>query len=366
MSNPALISRTDLTVDGESESGGIQLSGSGFAVNIGDTPGATAVLELSSTTRGFLPPRMTTTERNAITADEGLVIYNLTTGQLETWDGGAWLAGSADSLLASNNLSDLVSASTARSSLGLATVAASGSASDLSSGTLPVGRMPALTGDVTTSSGAVATTLATVNSNVGSFGDGTHVAAITVNAKGLVTAVSSTLITVSGSLVLLEQHTASSSASLDFTACITGTYDEYMIEAVNVIPASAAASLQLRMSTDGGSSYDSGNNYGWGTLEWSSSGSGTSGTSPTSGIVIARNLATTANYSVNGSWKLMNPGGALYKQVIGAASVLTGSNIEGQHSSGVYRSTTAVNAFQALMSSGNISSGTIRVYGLAK
>jgi hypothetical protein len=54
----------------------------------------------------------------------------------------------------------------------------------------------ALTGDVTASgSGSVAATLATVNSNVGSFGDATHVPAITVNAKGLTTAVTSTAIT---------------------------------------------------------------------------------------------------------------------------------------------------------------------------
>lgn len=43
---------------------------------------------------------------------------------------------------------------------GLATVATSASAADLSTGTLPAGRMPALTGDVTSSAGGVATTLA--------------------------------------------------------------------------------------------------------------------------------------------------------------------------------------------------------------
>ncbi len=43
---------------------------------------------------------------------------------------------------------------------GLATIATSGSASDLSAGTIPSARMPAHTGDVTTTSGSVATTIA--------------------------------------------------------------------------------------------------------------------------------------------------------------------------------------------------------------
>src|SRR5690349_8791986 len=62
-------------------------------------------------------------------------------------------------LLAANNLSDVASAATSRTNLGLAAIASSGSASDLSTGTVPDARMPALTGDVTTSAGAVATTL---------------------------------------------------------------------------------------------------------------------------------------------------------------------------------------------------------------
>lgn len=53
----------------------------------------------------------------------------------------------------------------------------------------------ALTGDITASQNSNATTLATVNSNVGSFGDATHVGAFTVNGKGLVTAASSVAIT---------------------------------------------------------------------------------------------------------------------------------------------------------------------------
>ncbi len=54
-----------------------------------------------------------------------------------------------------------------------------------------------LSGDITTSA-SNATTLATVNSNVGTFGSTTNSVAITVNAKGLVTAVSNQTISGSG------------------------------------------------------------------------------------------------------------------------------------------------------------------------
>lgn len=56
------------------------------------------------------------------------------------------------------------------------------------SGSVAASQMPALTGDVTTSAGAVATTLATVNSNVGAVGSSSAIPVITLNAKGLATA----------------------------------------------------------------------------------------------------------------------------------------------------------------------------------
>ncbi len=62
-------------------------------------------------------------------------------------------------------------------------------------GALACSQHPALTGDITTPAGSCASTLATVNGNVGTFGNATTVPAVTVNAKGLITAVSGVAIT---------------------------------------------------------------------------------------------------------------------------------------------------------------------------
>jgi hypothetical protein len=56
--------------------------------NTSITPDASSILELRSTTAGFLLPRMTTTQRDAISSPaSGLVIYNTTTNQLNFYSG---------------------------------------------------------------------------------------------------------------------------------------------------------------------------------------------------------------------------------------------------------------------------------------
>jgi hypothetical protein len=48
-------------------------------------------LEIKSTTKAFMNARMTTTERNALTAVNGMQIYNSTTDKLQVYAGGAWV-----------------------------------------------------------------------------------------------------------------------------------------------------------------------------------------------------------------------------------------------------------------------------------
>jgi hypothetical protein len=55
-------------------------------------PDASAMLDVNSTSKGFLPPRMTTTQRDAITQPVvGLTIYNTTKNGNETYNGSSWV-----------------------------------------------------------------------------------------------------------------------------------------------------------------------------------------------------------------------------------------------------------------------------------
>jgi hypothetical protein len=60
------------------------------------TPAASAQLDVSSTTKGFLPPRMDSTQRNAIVSPAaGLIIYNTTISALQIYSGSTWYTASA-------------------------------------------------------------------------------------------------------------------------------------------------------------------------------------------------------------------------------------------------------------------------------
>ncbi len=68
----------------------IDLATSG--VSIGNAaPTTSAILTLTSTTGALLLPRMTTTQRNALTGANGMVIYNTTTERTEYIENGSWV-----------------------------------------------------------------------------------------------------------------------------------------------------------------------------------------------------------------------------------------------------------------------------------
>lgn len=93
-------------------------------------------------------------------------------------------------------------------------------ASNLGSGTIPAARFPAFTGDITTVAGAVATTLASTGVVAGTYGGAANLLSVTVDAKGRITALSNVA---AGSHTLLSaSHTDTLAGTVTRGAVIVG------------------------------------------------------------------------------------------------------------------------------------------------
>jgi hypothetical protein len=169
--------------------------------------------------------------------------------------------------------------------------------------------------------------------------------------------------------VLLEEHTANNTgAALGFTNWYSANYDEYIIEVVNLIPASNC-NIGFQASTNGGGSYDGGNNYNWSSWFVASGASAVEGAQPGSYIALALAVsATTSLGGLSGFFRLFGPGSTTFNKLITgqstSASTGNSNNYSMQSMSGAYLSTTAVNAFQVVTTTGNLVSGTVRIYGV--
>ena len=84
---------TNFQTQGNFNGNNFRITAAGFAMGRGGLPtlDASALLNVNSTTQGFLPPRMTTTQKNAITSPAaGLVVYDTTLGKLCVRGASAW------------------------------------------------------------------------------------------------------------------------------------------------------------------------------------------------------------------------------------------------------------------------------------
>jgi hypothetical protein len=92
-----LVSSTgNLLIASTTDNGTDKLQVTGSAViGTATTVAASAQLQVTSTTKGFLPPRMTTTQRDAISSPAtGLQVYNTTTNTNDFYNGSAWTSQS--------------------------------------------------------------------------------------------------------------------------------------------------------------------------------------------------------------------------------------------------------------------------------
>jgi len=177
------------------------------------------------------------------------------------------------------------------------------------------------------------------------------------------------LSTVSG-MTLISAQTASSSAQIDFTTGIDGTYDEYLFVITGLVPATDNTDLWIRFSENAGSSYVSTSSYAYnfvysaGAAAPSATGSSGSDTK----IVVIGGLGNSTGEVFQGDIRLFTPTSSKYKlmkwNVVMHGQVPSLVTVDG--GSVYFGSTNTINAVRFLMSSGNISAGTFRLYGVRK
>jgi hypothetical protein len=191
---------------------------------------------------------------------------------------------------------------------------------------------------------------------------------VTVNSSGTVTPVGGGT---SGALIFLEAHDAAGGvAQLDFTTFISSTYDTYRIIGSVLAPANSAVDLRLEVGTGGGPTYDTGNNYEWVANGYRSDGVAHTNVGATGIAKIFNSMSNTAAYG-NGSFDLtlfQPQSTAVRKQFIGTGQFVDSSPANCMNVIGVswITSGTAMTALRFIMSSGNIASGIIRIYGVTK
>lgn len=174
-----------------------------------------------------------------------------------------------------------------------------------------------------------------------------------------------------GQLILISSTSISNTASVAFTG-LSSTYQAYLVVFTDIVPVTDATNLLLTASTDNGSSYLASTNYEW--VARSSSTSYTlnwSGNNADSSIVLN---GTTAGLPLgNGtgeSWSVevfvANPSQTTNYHTITfkAGGRTNGSEQTVCDGMGNVKTTTAINAIKFAMSSGNLSTGRITLFGI--
>src|SRR5271167_244750 len=160
-------------------------------------------------------------------------------------------------------------------------------------------------------------------------------------------------------LVFLASLPASNSATISFTSDITTNFSTYYVSMRNIIPASNNVTLNLLFSTNNGSGYLA-TNYLYTHNEIISPGTLTStGNTSTTASILSIALNNSSSSGLSGDMYIYNMDVALAAYYKGMACYFdTNSLFHATRFSGGNSGTTAVNAIQFLMSSGNITSGT--------
>ena len=176
-----------------------------------------------------------------------------------------------------------------------------------------------------------------------------------------------------GNLVKISASTASSSATISFTSGIDSTYKEYLFLFNSIHPATDSANVQFQGSINGGSAY--GVNITSSYFQAQANATETAleydggqdlAQSTNFQTILGKEVGNGNDESASGMLRLFDPSNTTFVKhflAIGNCQDTEAMSREG-FTGGYFNTTSAINAVQFKMSSGNMDAGTITMYGV--
>ena len=182
-----------------------------------------------------------------------------------------------------------------------------------------------------------------------------------------------------GKMTLIKEQTASSTASISFVhgssdVVFDNTYPIYMFKFISIHPSVDEADFQFNLSTDSGSNYDvtkTSTNYQAYHLENGSSSGLYNQLSmdlaqSTSDLILSNDIGNDNDQSTSGHMIIFNPSDTTFVKhfIIRMNNTQFVEYQTDYFVAGYGNTTSAINAIRFKMASGNIDSGTIKLFGI--
>jgi hypothetical protein len=179
---------------------------------------------------------------------------------------------------------------------------------------------------------------------------------------------------VGGALVLISEQTASSSSTIDFTSGIDSTYKEYIFKFIDIHPATDGTDFSFQVETGTNTDYNQTITSTYFRARHDEDDSGTQLTyatgndlaQSTSFQIIAGDIGNDNDQSYSGTLHLFDPSSTTFvKHFISSGNEARNDDrTANNYPAGYINDTTAITRIRFKMASGNIDSGTIKMYGV--
>jgi len=177
-----------------------------------------------------------------------------------------------------------------------------------------------------------------------------------------------------GALTLISTQTASNSASISFTSGLDSTYNSYIFKFINIHPATDQTFLTFQGDTGTNTNYNQTVTTTYFTAYHNEGDSGTALTynssydlsQSTNFITIADRTGTDNDQCISGTLQVFSPASTTFvKHFLSTTNCYEQSDYTSEvFVGGYFNTTTAITRLQFKMSSGNIESGVIKLYGV--